>query len=154
MHKLADLGGKGMVLSLALIGASLAVSVRADAGNAAVSVGRITTRVPQRDDVRRELESAVKRELGKVDLKGARGSGRYVLSASLVKMETVTESDQAEATCVVSATLTRQKGGALHAVLQGRARAIDSKDSAKNAEVEALRAAVRSAIGRVPEAIR
>jgi hypothetical protein len=154
MLGLVQLGGKSVILGIALMGATALVSVTADAGRPPVSVGKISSRVSKRSDVKRALETAVKSELGRVDLSGIRGPEHYVLSASLVKMETVTESDQAETTCVVSATLTRERGGALHAVLQGRARVSDRQDQVSSAELEALRAAVRSAISRVPEAIR
>ena len=141
-----------LVLGMALLGATLCVAVTADAGKAPVTLGRVTTRVQKGPEVRQALESAVTQELSKV-VSSVKSRERYVLSAALVKMETVTESDQAETTCVVSATLTRE-GGALHAVLQGRARATDHKRAARDAELGALRAAVRSAIGRVPEALR
>lgn len=150
--RLVELGGRGVLVGAALI-AVLCVAPSADAGKPPISIGRISTRVPKRADVRRELESAVQRELGRIDWSGVRGKQRYVLSASLTKMETVTEGGQSESTCVVSATLTRE-GGALHAVLQGRARAVDRRAAARDAELGALRAAVRSAIGRVPEALR
>jgi hypothetical protein len=154
MLELVQLSSKSVLVGIALVGATLLVGVTADAGRPPVSVGRIESRVTKRGDVKRVLESAVKSELGRMDLTGFRGRDHYVLSASLVKMDTVTESEHAETTCVVSATLTRQKGGALHAVLQGRARVTDRRDLAGASELAALRAAVRSAISRVPEAIR
>lgn len=145
------LGGRGTIVGAALIALSLTTSLGASGSKSPVSVGRITTSKP---DVQSELESAVKSELGRVDLSSVRASDRYVLSAALVKLKTVTGSDQVETSCVVSATLTREKSGALHAVLEGRARATDGKQAQKDAELAALRAAVRSAIKRVPEAIR
>jgi hypothetical protein len=154
MLELVRLSGKSVLLGLALAGATLCVGVTADAGRSPVSVGKISSRVAKRTDVKRALATAVESELGRLDLSSIRGREHYVLSASLVRMDTVTERDQAETTCVVSATLTREKSRALHAVLQGRARVTDRRGRAGSAEQEALRAAVRNAISRLPEAIR
>ena len=69
-------------------------------------------------------------------------------------MDTAADGERARTTCVVSATLTKQRGGALHAIISGRARVEDAPAEARSAELSAMRAAVHNALIRVPEALR
>jgi hypothetical protein len=145
---------KGFALCSALfLTASLA-----DAGGAPLALGKVTTRVAPRDQaLRNAFRSAVERELASIDLssiKPVKPADRYILSASLVKMETSADGERARTTCVVSATLTRERGGALHAIIDGRARAEDAPSEARSVELSAMRAAVHSALVRIPDAIR
>jgi hypothetical protein len=78
----------------------------------------------------------------------------FVLSTTLVRLDSVVASDSVRATCVVSVALLRDHGATLHAVIRGRATAEDSKANAAVAQSDALRAAVHSAITRVPQALR
>lgn len=152
MHVGSWLGARAIVIAVALCAALVAVTAVSDARVPAVTIGRITSEKPTTPDVQRELKSAVVSELGRMDLSSAKE--RFVLSASLVTLETVTTSDQVQSKCVVTAELARKKGGTLRAVFRGSARAIDAKDAKKTAELAALRAAVRTAIKRLPEAVR
>ena len=77
-----------------------------------------------------------------------------MLSATLVRLDSVIASDSVRATCVVSVALLRDNGATLHAVIRGRATAEESKVHADAARADALRAAVHSAITRVPQALR
>ena len=125
----------------------------ADAGQSPLSLGKLTT---ARDSKSLEsaFKTAVQSELAGIDLRAVKPADRYVLSASLVKMETSADGDRARTTCVVSATLTKQRGGALHAIISGRARVEDAPAQTRSAELSALRAAVHNALARVPEALR
>lgn len=148
------LAGRAVFLRAAIAAAAFTISSDIVASRTPVSIGRITTRAPETAALKPELESAVKRELGRIDLSSVRARDKYVLSASLVKLQTVKSGDQIETSCVVSATLSRAGSGALHAVLQGRARAIDAPSAHKTAERAALDAAVKGAMRRLPEALR
>jgi hypothetical protein len=140
-------------LSLLALGAVGALGSHAKAGTSPVALGEV--RVPKPDAVlKREFRRLVVRELGRLDLEGVRSDDRYVLSAALVQMTTEEDDGQAESTAVVSATLRRERGGTLHAMLEGRARAVDGPHRAKSAEHNAMRAAVRVALTRVPEALK
>jgi hypothetical protein len=75
-----------------------------------------------------------------------------VLSVSLVRLDA--HADPLEVTCVVSATLRDRQRGAVFAVLQGSARGKDEPRHRRSLERAILRAAVGSAISRVPEAMR
>jgi hypothetical protein len=72
---------------------------------------------------------------------------------SVVRLESRTGSP-AEVTCLVSATLRDRKRGAVFAVLEGSARGQDETRRLPALERAILRAAVSSAIARVPEAMR
>jgi hypothetical protein len=141
-----------LVFGLAFGAASLSASASIDAKAPAVTVGRVSAESVKDPAIARELKSAVERELETLDLSKARAS--YVLSASLVTLETVTESERVESTAVVSAALAEKRGGSLRAVFRGKAQAIDGKDAARTAELAALKAAVRSALSRLPEAAK
>jgi hypothetical protein len=139
----------------ALSAALVMAAPLAGAGQVPLALGKVTTRVPRNSEsLRNAFRSAVERELESINLSAVKPADRYVLSASLVKMETSADGDRAHATCVVSATLTKQRGGALHAIISGRARVEDAPAEARSAELSAMRAAVHNALARVPEALR
>jgi hypothetical protein len=104
-------------------------------------------------DVQELLRRTARSELGRVDLSQIR-DGRWILSLTLVRMETKLGARRAETTAVVSATVRAERGGALFAVLGGRARLQDARGSVQSLEVGALRVAVRGAMARLPEALR
>jgi hypothetical protein len=78
---------------------------------------------------------------------------RYLLSATLVRLESVPADGVLRASCAVSAAV-RDERGTLVAIIEGRARADASPEAAATAERGALEGAVQGAIRRVPEAIR
>ena len=134
-------------------GAVFGFGARADAGTSPVSLGEV--RVEKSDtNLEPTFRGMVERELGKLDFDSARQSDHYVLSAALVTTTTRERSGKAESIAVVSATLRRARGGALHAVIQGRAQVIDQPKDTRAAQLTAMRAAVRNALRRVPEAIK
>jgi hypothetical protein len=126
---------------------------RADAGSSPVALGEV--RVVRSDPtLERAFRGLVERELGQVDLSNVKAEDRFVLSANLVQMATRESSGQAETVAVVNATLRKARGGTIHAVIQGRAQATDRPNKVKAVELSAMRAAVRSALGRLPEALK
>jgi len=102
-------------------------------------------------EVEGELRSLLRAELASAEFSRVRTNERYVLSATLVRLDSVQASDSARATCVVSVAILRD-GATLHALVQGRATAEEAKAPA--ARRDALRAAVHSAMVRVPKALR
>lgn len=131
----------------------LLLPLTASAETRVVTLGELDVRAASddREAALRELRDAVTTELARLDLGKTRE--RFVLSASITKLDTQVSRDRAESVCTVSATLRRARGGALHALLSGRARASDGARAATLARRTALRAAVRGALRRVPEAI-
>jgi hypothetical protein len=102
-------------------------------------------------EVEGELRSLLRAELASAEFSGIRTSERYVLSATLVRLDSVQSADAARATCVVSVAVLRD-GSTLHALVNGRATAEGTE--APVARRDALRAAVHSAMVRVPKALR
>jgi hypothetical protein len=157
MHPCFPRGGTtSSFVTSALCAAAIAISASAGAADRApLALGQVTTRVDRKSvALRAAFRSAVERELDGIDLSRVKASDRYVLSAALVTMDTRADGERTETTCVVSATLTRERGGALHAIIRGRARAEDAPSEARSVELSAMRAAVHSALIRVPEALR
>jgi hypothetical protein len=138
-------------IRLALITAALALAVPSIAKPPPVTVGKITSEATARPDAQRELKAALEREIGGMDLSSARE--RYVLNAVLLELKTVSDDKRVESTCVVSAELSR-RGGTLRAVFRGRARATDGKHASRAAEIAAIEGAARSAVKRLPDAVR
>jgi hypothetical protein len=155
MRRIRLLRGGALSIAAAALAGALLLALPADAGRTPLALGQVTTRVARRTDaLDAAFRSAVERELVGIDLSSVKSRERYILSAALVKMETSADGERSKTTCIVSAMLTRERGGALHAVIQGRARAEDAPSEARSAELSAMRAAVHSALARVPEAIR
>ncbi len=126
---------------------------RADAGSSPVALGEVKV-VRADPKLEQAFRGLVERELGEVDLSNVKAQDRFVLSASLTQMATRESSGQAETVAVVSATLRRARGGSIHAVINGRAQATDRPSKVRSVELSAMRAAVRSALGRLPEALK
>lgn len=127
----------------------------ADARATPLALGEVTTRVSRQGvDLPGAFRSAIVDELRRVDVSDAPSQERVVVSASLVRLDTETQGARARSTCVVSATLRKARGGALVAILQGKARAEDTAREIPSNELTALRAAVHSAVRGIPEAIR
>lgn len=132
---------------------TLLLAAPADGGQRPVSLGEVTAHASGRSFVPL-FRKAVARELSQVDFGKAQPHERFVLSAALLRLHAARHQDGAEATCVVSATLRRARGGALHAILHGRAKAVDGARRTRAAEIDAMNAAVHSALRRVPEALK
>jgi|SRR5688572_16913362 hypothetical protein len=146
-------------LSLATWFASVglvALAASADAAPAPpVTLGQITTRLElRRSDLERAFRNTVQEELQRSGLSRIPSRERFVLSAALVQLDTRTKSRRAQSTCVVSATLSNARGGALHAIIDGRARAEDAPGATHQAELAAMRSAVESVFRRVPQALK
>jgi len=155
MRRIRLLRGGGLSFAAAALLGAFLLAQPADAGRSPLALGQVTTRVARRTEaLDAAFRSAVERELVGIDMSKIKSRERYILSAALVKMETSADAERARTTCVVSATLTRERGGALHAVIQGRARAEEAPSEARSAELSAMKAAVHSALLRVPEAMR
>ena len=78
----------------------------------------------------------------------------FVLSATLVTLEAEPVGRGARASAAVSLVLRRARQQTLHAVLKGHATAEATDSSVSETRDDALRAAVRSALQRLPEAVR
>ena len=122
----------------------------APAGEVPVFLGAIGVG-KARPEVESELRSLLRAELAATDFTRVKTNERYMLSATLVRLDSVQSSDTVRATCVISVAVLRD-GSTLHALVQGRATAEEARPTA--ARRDALRAAVHSAMIRVPKALR
>lgn len=106
--------------------------------------------VKAKPELEGELRSLLRAELTSAEFSRIKTSERYALSATLVRLDSVQSADAARATCVVSVAILRD-GSTLHAMVNGRATAEGSE--APVVRRDALRAAVHSAMIRVPKAL-
>lgn len=121
----------------------------------AVSLREVTTRVSREHlDVRSTFRAELEKQLRSIDLEGIPDRDRLLMSASLVTLDTKETGDRARSTCLVSATLRRERGGALVAIIRGKARAEDARSAVDQNELAVLRAAVHSAVRSIPQAVR
>jgi hypothetical protein len=119
-----------------------------------IALGEVGASPGARVELTRELRQALEQEIGLIDFGRHRPRSRYVLSATLVKLDSVTETQSVRATCVISVALRRERDSALQAVIHGRATAEQAKSESESARASALRAAVQSALRRVPETVK
>ena len=103
-------------------------------------------------EVEVELRSLLRAELASAEFSRLKTNERYVLSATLLRLDSVQSSESARATCVVSVAILRRDHSTLYALVQGRATAEEAQ--ASEARSDALRGAVHSAMVRVPKALR
>lgn len=144
-----------VIPSLSVVLLATALSAVADGAPHPIAAVEVATRVAREGrDMRAVLKTKVEKQLQSVDWSQSREGGPFVLSTSLVRLDTDTSEGAARVTCAVSMTLRDQKRGVLRAMVEGRAHSEDRAESAAAAEDEALRVAVRGAVRSLPEAIR
>jgi hypothetical protein len=117
-----------------------------------VVVGEVATRVTRaKVDLPAALRRALEREIASLHVAPSDRSKRYVLSASIVKLEERNAGAAGGVACAVSAVLRERRSGAIRAVITGRAEVAQDGD---DAELMVLDATVRGAIASVPSAMR
>jgi len=121
------------------------------AGESPVSIGEVNGTTSS-GEFAAPLRSALREALGQAKLGRARE--RFVLSASLVTLDAKKDGRSVSARAVVSVVLRREKEQTLHAMLRGSATAEESDGALDSARETALRAAVESALRRLPEAVK
>ena len=145
--------------ALAALGVGLAVLLAssADAGEPApVTLTEVASSVRSQrlGNVVEVLRTEAESELVAIDWGKRKPKRRVSLSASLTRLESTRTQKTLQASATVSATLRDARTGALLAILEGRAQAEDRPSAAAAAERDALKAAVRQAVGSIPEALR
>ena len=143
-----------VALSLAatavVAGSSRAPSASSASGSP-VSLGEVSGKTPA-GEYATPLRSAVREALDQT--KWGRPRERFVLSASLETLDAKRDGRRVTATATVSMVLRREKEQTLHAILRGNATAEESDATLDSAREAALRAAVESAMRRLPEAVK
>lgn len=133
--------------------ASLLSGASVDATPRSVTLGEVTARGVQ-PAKQRLFTGIVKDEFNRLEVPAAADGTLFELSASLVYFRTEAKEGTLTTSCVVSAIVRDRRGGALRAILRGRARAEDSPERASIAERSVMKVAVASALRRVGEAVR
>jgi hypothetical protein len=117
-----------------------------------VAIGEVATRVSRSGiDLPTVVRRALERELEIVVLK-THGK-RYVISASLVRLEENPSPSGARIEGTVSVVLREAKGGAIRAIVEGRGRTEVEAASAA-LELGVVEAAARAAVAALPDAVR
>ena len=163
---MAERKQRGKRAAGALFGAGVLAALTATAeplhtAGRGVALGEVSTRVVRADvDLGEVLRAAVLQQLE--SLQSPRGDGpgglgvippgrgTVILSAALVRMEV----DGGRLTCVVSAILRTARGGTMIAIVEGRAGLETQAPLTLSLVRQAVEAATRAAIVRVPEALR
>ncbi|MCC6645555.1 MAG: hypothetical protein IT374_08300 [Polyangiaceae bacterium] len=104
-------------------------------------------------DLSRDLRDAVKKELDGLDMSRAPKDARFVLSASLVTLDTSRRDGAVASRAKVSLALKDARRGALFAVIEGAATAEAGRASGEESERDALAGAVKGAMAGVPRAV-
>jgi hypothetical protein len=120
-------------------------------GEPVVALGEVHASTPS-GEFSAPLRAALARALARAELGSARE--KFVLSATLVRLDAEQVGRGARASAAVSLVLRRARQQTLHAVLSGHATAEESEASVTVTREDALRAAVESAVRRLPEALR
>ncbi|RYE86423.1 MAG: hypothetical protein EOO75_15745 [Myxococcales bacterium] len=105
-------------------------------------------------DLKSDLKTMVQRGVDGLDFRKGPPRSRYTLSASLLSLDTRQEGGKVRSSARVSVLLKDARGGAVQAVLDGRATAEDAASAVLRAEQGALEAAVSGALRPVPDAVR
>lgn len=132
------------LLASALMAASL-IFAPATFAEEPVSVGEVST-VAGAEDAATTLRTALTTELAKVK---APSGKKFIVSASLVKLETKTSGSDATTSCVVSLAIRDAKDGAIRGVVNGTSQVV-AKDGDRTAKSSSVEAAVRGATKNLP----
>lgn len=148
----AKLGFSSAYLPLSVAAALLLGTASAPAGEVPISLGSIGVGTAKAE-VLPQLRALLRAEMSSADFARVKTRERYELSATLLRLDSTQSSDSVRATCVVSVALLREKGATLYALIHGSATAEEAKTQVDAARSDALRAAVHSAMVRVPQAL-
>ena len=119
-----------------------------------VVIGEVSSNVKRPGvDYATLLRTASETELGSLDLTGVPRGRKVVVSISLVRLDTFAETRSIDSSCAVSAVLRESRGGAVFAILEGRARA-RSGEPAGVVERSAVEGALHGALARIPEVLK
>jgi hypothetical protein len=131
--------------------AAVSAGSTASAGEPPVAVGEVSGRTPS-GEFSIPLRSALDEGVASLTVSAPRD--RFVLSATLLRLEAEQVGRGARASAEVSLVLRRAREQTLYAVIKAHATAEAADSSLGEMRDDALRAAVRSALRRLPEALR
>jgi hypothetical protein len=134
--------------------AAVVFAAPAIAGERRVVIGEVSSRVARAGvDYEPLLRSASEAELSALDFSRVPRQRNVIVSVSLVRLDTLSEPAQTDATCEVSATLRDAKAGTVFAILEGTAR-VKGGGAPGAVERSVVHGALHGALGRIPEVLR
>lgn len=141
---------RSSLLAPLLLGAALALPLAvapapAQAAETSLALGEVAPPPPSSGVDRATLKSAAERELSVVDASRVKKKRAVVVSVA------ITSATDAPYGCTVNALLRDAKSGTMIAILEGRARA--EGNVSPDLRKAVLRAAVRSAVSQIPDAL-
>ena len=134
--------------------AFVAQTALAGAKDKAVSVEANSTVTREGRDLAATVRESAEKQVASLDMTKVPKASRFVVSASLVALETDVKTENAVIDARVSVTIRDGRTGALRAMLSGRAKAETMRRAVVLGEDRAIEAAVESAMSRLPEVLR
>jgi hypothetical protein len=141
------------VLSLGLVGTTLVRDEARAKAPPVVMLGEVET-LPSARALRPLLRATLEEELRATNFGKSAYKKRYVLDASLSKLESSSKRASSSSTCELSAVLRADRDGEIVAAVRGRATAEGARSAADDTRTAAMRGAARSAINKIPHALR
>ncbi len=99
------------------------------------------------------VRSTLEKELETIDWRKSTRNKPYIVSVSIVSIDTQTTRDKVSTTCELSTTVRLARDGSVVAILNQRSRAENELVYAKSVEEGAIRAAASAAIRKIPVAL-
>lgn len=99
------------------------------------------------------VRSTLEQELETIDWRKSTSNKPYVVSVSIVNLQTETTRDKVSTICELSTTVRLARDGSIVAILNQRSRAENEPVYAKSVEDSAIRAAASAAIRKIPVAL-
>ena len=138
------------IVTLAFVGQTAVAGVK----DRAVSVEATSSVTREGRDLAATVRESAERQVASLDLTKVPKASRFVVSASLVGLDTSVKSENAVIDARVSVTIRDGRTGALRAMLTGKAKAETMRRAVVLGEDRAIEAAVESAMSRMPEVLR
>lgn len=118
-----------------------------------VSIGEVVATAPKAKGKINFVRSALEQELDSIDWRKPTKNKPYVVSVSVVNLETETTREKVATTCELSTTVRSAKDGSVVAIVNQKSRAENEAAYAKSVEDGAIRAATTAAIHKIPAAL-
>lgn len=140
-----------------LLVAAAALALSSSAAFAAktklVSIGEVIATAPEAKGKLPLVRSTLEEELDTIDWRKSTRMKPYVVSVSVVGLDTERTQEKISTTCILSTTVRSAKDGSVVIILNQRSRAENDPAHARVVEDGAIRAAASAAIRKIPGAL-
>lgn len=140
-------------VSLASLGTVCVATPAFAAKTKLVSIGEVIATAPRAQSKLGLVRTALEQELDTIDWRKSTQMKPYVVSVSVVNLETETTNKTVATTCELSTTVRNAKNGSVVVVMNQRVRAENEAVYARSVEDGAIRAAASAAIRKIPGAL-